>query len=205
MTKKICKCHCYTNFNNYKDTCLFEIEDFLTPEECDGIIDYLKSQEDDFFPSKIWREGKDVLDLEGRICKQKWCKVDEHVLFRKIKYQARKFFGALKDEDLLALRYNAGGFFRAHFDAGEGQCDLSETNIGHRKWTIITYLNDDYDGGSTFFPLLNKTIFPKKGKALCFRNIDDNLKVIKEAQHCGQPVSNGKKYIINQWLYHEDF
>ena len=199
-----CECYCYTNYNNY-DNYVMEIEDFLSSDECDGIIDFLKSKEDEYFTSKIWRGGKDVLDLNDRVCKQRWCNVDEFVLFRKIKMQAKKYFGDLPDETLLSLHYKPGGFFKEHYDAGKGLCDHSGTQIGNRKWTIITYLNDDYDGGGTYFPMIDRLVTPKKGKALCFLNTSDDMKVIRESIHLGKDVTNGEKWIINQWLYHDDF
>lgn len=199
-----CKCHCYTDIDNYEEY-VFEIKDFLTNEECDGILEYLKTKENEYFASKIWRNGRDELDLDGRICSQRWCDVDEFVLFRKYTTKLNYIFGDLPKEQLLSLKYNPGGFFKSHYDSGEGQCDKSGTKIGFRKWTCILYLNDDFEGGGTHFPRINKKIIPEKGKVLCFLNTDDNLKVIKQSLHRGEPVLNGKKYILNCWLYQPDF
>ena len=70
---------------------------------------------------------------------------------------------------------------------------------------MILYLNDDYRGGSTFFPHLLRRIRPEKGKALYFHNLRpeagdwDPL-----ALHTGQRVRSGEKWISNQWIRERD-
>jgi prolyl 4-hydroxylase len=64
----------------------------------------------------------------------------------------------------------------------------------------LIYLNDDFEGGETDFILANRTIIPKKGKAILFYNVDINLTLIPESVHVGRKVRNGTKWIANKWI-----
>ncbi len=55
---------------------------------------------------------------------------------------------------------------------------------GTRSWlTFMVYLCDDFEGGETTFPDLQKVIEPKAGSALLF-------------QHAGQRVTRGTKLVL---------
>jgi len=41
-----------------------------------------------------------------------------------------------------------------------------------RLYTIMIALNDDYEGGETIFPLLNKSYKLSKGDAIFFHTVD---------------------------------
>lgn len=65
--------------------------------------------------------------------------------------------------------------------------------------TMIIYLNDDFTGGETVFPLLNVTVKPKRGMGLFF-----DYKYIYELNrttlHAGTPVIEGTKNIVTCWI-----
>jgi prolyl 4-hydroxylase len=65
----------------------------------------------------------------------------------------------------------------------------------------MIYLNDDYSGGETEFPLINKTIYPKTGKAILFKNSDENDYIIFQSLHRGNPIIHGNKWICNIWSH----
>jgi len=48
------------------------------------------------------------------------------------------------------IRYDVGGFFVAHTDS-------SASVQAWRRYSIVCYLNDDFDGGETFFENLDAT------------------------------------------------
>ena len=74
-------------------------------------------------------------------------------------------------------------------------------NNGPRYLTFLIYLNDNFEGGETIFPNINKKIKPEKGKAVIFKNIDENENIIKQSLHGGEPVRSGQKWIINKWIH----
>jgi prolyl 4-hydroxylase len=71
---------------------------------------------------------------------------------------------------------------------------------GPRYYTLLIYLNDDFEGGETVFPKINKFVKPKKGKAVLFQSVDHRGVIIDEAFHGGNPVSAGQKWIANKWI-----
>ena len=65
--------------------------------------------------------------------------------------------------------------------------------------TIILYLNDDFEGGTTDFPLLNIDIKPHKGNFLYFKYKEKNS-VADLTLHRGTPVISGTKKILTIWI-----
>tara|TARA_R110002153_G_scaffold202655_1_gene355807 strand:+ start:19 stop:579 length:561 start_codon:yes stop_codon:yes gene_type:complete len=97
-------------------------------------------------------------------------------------------------EQLSVVKYEEGGFFLDHKDA--------DPRVP-RQYTIILYLNDDYEGGETEFPLLKKKYKLKKGDALFFNNYDTYGNISKQSTHRGNKVISGVKYICNVWIHSE--
>lgn len=85
--------------------------------------------------------------------------------------------------DTHLVRYKPGGFYVAHADGG---LDLS-----NRYFTVLCYLNDDFQGGRTSFPLHNFSVTPQKGKAIIFPST---------YVHRAEPVVAGTKYVLVSWL-----
>lgn len=94
-------------------------------------------------------------------------------------------------ENLQCVRYGVGQQFKPHFDSGP-------TN--YRLHTLLVYLNDDFTGGETFFPELNRSVWPKQGSALYFLNRDADHSVLLYSAHAGLPVTEGQKYACNIWI-----
>jgi len=96
-------------------------------------------------------------------------------------------------ENFQVVRYKPGGFYRPHQDA-----DCKHEN--KRVSTIMFALNDDYEGGSTSFPVLGKTYKLSKGHALEFDTLDTRGRMNKKALHGGTPVISGEKWICTLWI-----
>ena len=93
----------------------------------------------------------------------------------------------LRYADTHIVRYVPGGFYVTHADAG---LDLND-----RFFTVLCYLNDDYEGGRTSFPTLNFSVVPQTGKAIIFPTT---------YLHQAEPVLSGTKYILVSWLVGHD-
>lgn len=63
----------------------------------------------------------------------------------------------------------------------------------HRLFAFMTYLNEDFDDGETFFEHYSLSVKPKKGKTLIWPAEWTHA-------HKGNMVNNGSKYIITGWL-----
>ena len=99
------------------------------------------------------------------------------------------------------LRYQPGQEYKPHYDfLPEDAKDFSQVRrSGQRTRTVITVLCDDFTGGETRFPRLDKSIRAKAGDAIVFHNTDDNDKPYKETLHAGAPVTAGEKWIVTVW------
>tara|TARA_B100000674_G_scaffold92900_1_gene65476 strand:- start:59 stop:706 length:648 start_codon:yes stop_codon:yes gene_type:complete len=72
--------------------------------------------------------------------------------------------------------------------------DVTDMESAKRFLSIICYLNDDFDGGETYFPHFNLQVTPKKGTILLFPCTWSYL-------HKGNPSTNGHaKYILGSFL-----
>ena len=88
-----------------------------------------------------------------------------------------------KHVDTQILRYPPGGHYIPHQDVGSDLLD--------RYFTVVCYLNDDFEGGRTWFPSLNYSVVPQAGKAVFFP---------ASFFHCAQPVIKGEKFAIISWI-----
>lgn len=179
-----------------------EIPNFLTSEECDSIIELSK---DKLFPSRVYTDESDVHDTKSRISSQCWLTDDNHPIIEKISQKVYDYTGTHGNhqEQLQVVNYNKGGFFTPHYDACDGNvefCKRMNDSHGPRLLTFLIYLNDEYTGGGTTFPHINKTVTPEKGKAVLFYNVDKNGHIINQAFHGGNPVEHGNKWIANKWI-----
>jgi hypothetical protein len=81
------------------------------------------------------------------------------------------------------VRYQPGGHYDLHSDVGPSTCE--------RFFSVLCYLNDDFEGGHTTFPALDYSATPAAGTALVFPST---------YSHCAEPVISGEKYVIVSWL-----
>ena len=104
-----------------------------------------------------------------------------------------------KAEDLQGQKYEAGQFFKEHNDYFSGDAyDKHCLHSGNRTFTFMIYLNDDFEGGGTYFPKLETTIKPEIGKAVIWENTIDG-EPQPNTMHEGTTITKGVKYIITSW------
>jgi predicted 2-oxoglutarate/Fe(II)-dependent dioxygenase YbiX len=82
------------------------------------------------------------------------------------------------------VRYKPGGHYVPHTDAGVDE-------FANRYFTVLCYLNQDFEGGKTSFPSLNYAATPQTGKAIIFP---------ASYLHCAEPVVSGEKLILLSWV-----
>lgn len=187
---------------NNTDPEIQEIEKFLSEEECDQLISSARNR---LQVSEIYAGNSNIVD-DTRKSMQAWMKDDDNEVSLKIAKKTSEIakLPSENSEDLQVVNYTDGGYFKPHYDACEGSeefCKLMNKSAGPRNITFLVYLNDNYEGGETHFPNLNKTVKPKKGKLLIFKSTDANGVIIRNSLHGGNPVTRGEKWICNKW-YH---
>ena len=60
-------------------------------------------------------------------------------------------------------------------------------------------MNDDFEGGNTFFPEYDLNVVPEMGKGVLWRNTQDG-KLLENSIHAGVPVTKGTKSIYITWI-----
>ena len=66
--------------------------------------------------------------------------------------------------------------------------------------TFLVRLNDDYEGGETFFPTPGLKLKGRTGDAILFRNAGADGRRDSAAGHAGLPVARGEKLIASRWI-----
>lgn len=102
-----------------------------------------------------------------------------------------------------ALRYRVGEQITNHYDYLNPRSPIYATEIatrGERVITFLTYLNDDYDGGETDFPLLSVRYKGKRGDGLFFCNASPSGGADDRSLHAGLPPIRGEKWLVSQFV-----
>jgi len=108
-------------------------------------------------------------------------------------------------ESVQITKYEVGNFYKSHHDftnVSKEQFMLTEHD---RCASIIIYLNDDFEGGETYFPDLKLNVKPQAGSALYFRYDYDNYVTKLRTLHSSEPVLTGTKYVASIWIRNKDF
>lgn len=154
------------------------MENFLTDEECNKLIDLYNISPTQDFSEGIWA---------GRA---KWLNYPEDIKRKLILGETRaaeKFFKKMFMQDNLhVMIWNEGHEMPPHSDYGH------DDEYAHRHYASIVYLNDDYEGGDLYMPELGLTIKPKKGLYVCFRG--------GEILHGVTKITKGTRYTAICWF-----
>jgi hypothetical protein len=82
--------------------------------------------------------------------------------------------------------WNEGQSMGPHFDGQDGNKDLA--------FSLVTYINDDYEGGEISFPNHNITIKPKAGSLIMFPSQQPYIHEVK-------PITSGTRYMSPAHVY----
>ena len=110
---------------------------------------------------------------------------------------------ALDGDACQILHYAVGQEFAPHFDFLNASLPGHASDIekrGQRALTLLIYLNDEYEGGETFFPALQRGFKGRKGDALIFWNVDEAGVPDLRTMHAGTAPTRGEKWLFSQWI-----
>ena len=175
-----------------------EIHNYITPEECQELIKMIDANHS---RSSVVVGGTDRTDVTDHRTSSTSNLDMSTPIMSKIKKQISETLGLelIKGEALQGQLYEPGQYFKPHNDFFSGPAyDMHCKASGNRTHTLMIYLNDDYKGGGTHFPTLQKTVEPETGKALWWYNMKDG-KVQDQYLHEGVTVDEGKKYVVTSW------
>jgi hypothetical protein len=171
------------------------IDGLLSPAECLEMIDYC--EQSCFRRSQVAKRNGAARDpvLAASIRSSSTAVLSDraHPVLARLYQRCARQEGVApsKVEDVQCVRYKRGQRFRPHYDGG--------VNLP-RLTTYLLYLNDDFEGGETYFPMLDRAISPRAGSCLRFPDCDRDGRVRWPSEHGGLPVRQGIKYALNIWV-----
>ena len=156
---------------------IVEIENFLSGDECDRLIELHKKL---FFIQGCFFNETEVLDLMFLLLFQN----EENVFLKYIHGKITEHIKAVNKSSFIdyfqVVRWREGLFMPKHVDHN------------FQPWTSVIYLNDDYEGGETVLGTLNdKKITPLKGKIVTFQG--------SSVLHGVNKVLKGDRYTMPVW------
>lgn len=83
-------------------------------------------------------------------------------------------------------KWNKGQYMGPHFDGQDGNKDLA--------FSLVAYINDDYEGGEIHFPNQNVTIKPQAGSLIMFPSQEPFIHEVK-------PIISGTRYMSPAHVY----
>lgn len=106
------------------------------------------------------------------------------------------------------ISYEPGQEFRAHADfieprVPEYQSELA--HLGQRTATLVTYLNDDFDGAETVFPDAGVKFRGGTGDAIIFMNVLPDGSPDYTTTHLALAPTRGRKWVLSQWIRNKPF
>jgi prolyl 4-hydroxylase len=176
--------HCYQNF--------------LTPEECGGLIAMIDS---DRKPSGLLSTTDDPEFRTSESCDlDRWHPFVDGIDRRICDLMGMK---ARQGETLQGQRYLVGQQFKAHHDyfhVSESYWQAERKRGGQRSWTAMIYLDEPESGGETWFSAAGLKVTPRTAMLLAWNNMDKKGVPNPNALHESMPVTAGSKNIVTKWF-----
>lgn len=187
------------------------IRNFLTPEECEHLIDVASHQ----FKRSSVVEGNSLVEDNRRTSHSAFLLRDNDEIVKNIERRVASLTGypAHHIESLQVVKYHPGEKYDAHFDYfsrefSDPAVQTSLANVGQRHITLFVYLNDllaRETGGTTYFPKLDLKVPPIKGSAVMWRNVRPEGTEDDRTLHGGEAPIISIKYGLNIWVREKPF
>lgn len=105
-------------------------------------------------------------------------------------------------EDSSILHYDVGEQYSAHYDFFAATPAFAQEIAvgGQRVLTFLVYLNEEFGGGETEFPMIARRYKQPKGGALFFWNVGPDGQPDRRSLHAGLPPASGEKWLFSQWV-----
>lgn len=188
---------------------VFLIENFLSSEECDQIIERARPH---LTPSAtVSNESPELIVHQGRTSQGMFFPTrSSDPLISQIEKRISLLTSIPEEngEGLQVLCYGPGQEYQPHHDYFDPRSPGESAFLnqgGQRIATFLIYLNSPEEGGETTFPLAQLKIRPQKGNAILFYNCTPDQLEDPLTLHAGAPVIKGEKWIATKWFRQRAF
>ena len=183
---------------------LYTIDNFLTEAECQQLIEHGRER---LTPSQTTHSNGDPYFRTSMTCH---LEMHTYPFIKAIDEKISRALGIRwpYSEPIQMQAYQVGQELKAHHDYFPLNSDIYPKvagKAGQRTWTFAVYLNEVEQGGGTYFPYLDHTIYPKTGRAAIWNNLAADGVINRQTLHCGMPVESGEKFIITKWFREHGF
>jgi prolyl 4-hydroxylase len=182
---------------------LVEVYDgILTRAECEWMINEMEPQ---VVPSTVVQSGTgNSVPSTDRTSSGSYFQKGKHPEITAIESRVSFLTGIPLEnfEGMQVLKYEVGQRYVAHWDYFyDDQPSFTRLagRSGNRVATALMYLNDVTAGGSTSFPNVGLSVFPRQGQLLFFRYDNADKEINKLTMHSGDPVEAGVKWVATLW------
>ena len=126
------------------------------------------------------------------------------VVFQQLEQKVADFLAQPKDhfEPAVILQYQSQGHFKPHHDFNRQKW---RGVTSHRLATLILYLNHDFDGGVTEFPMLGIKVSPRAGRVVFWRYDYQDAAKNQLLMHSSEKVFAGVKHAMVFFLRDRPF
>ncbi|KAL1424478.1 hypothetical protein MTO96_020116 [Rhipicephalus appendiculatus] len=176
---------------------LWLVHDFLSPDECAA----LRREASELTPALVNKENGTDNQPDYRTAALTWLKKGGSA--RRVYERAAVLTGLTMEsaELLQVVNYAPGGHYSVHMDPLD-----KEDELGERLASLLVYLSDVKQGGSTAFPQADLSIRPRRGSALFWFNLKQDpaasaRQIDYSATHGSCPVLRGSKWIATLWIH----
>ena len=174
---------------------IFTIDDLYTDDEIEIFLQFVKNADESNrkFTNSPFKNGKVIHEHFSTLMFERIRKhLPEVYTDRQSLQQGRQWEFVRVPKYVMYASICSGKMFGIHTDTG---CEYNNRTREYSKFTVLTYLNDDYEGGHTSFYdddfNLTTSITPRKNRTLVF---DMDL------FHKGNVVESGEKHWIGTEL-----
>lgn len=189
------------------DPCVIVIRDFLSEEECAGLIDLARARL--ARSTTVSTETGEAELHHARTSDGGFFQRGEAPLIARVEKRIAQLLNwpVEHGEGLQVLRYGIGGEYRPHFDYFDPALPGSATHLtrgGQRLGTFLMYLNTPDEGGHTAFPRIGMNVAPIAGQAAFFISSTAGL-IDPRSEHASIPITKGEKWVATKWLRQQPF
>jgi prolyl 4-hydroxylase len=190
-----------TVLSTVRDPSIVVIGNFLSEEECDGLIEGAKPRMARSLTVET-KSGGEELNADRTSNGMFYARAENELVARIERRLAQLTRWPLDNgEGLQILHYRPGAEYKPHYDYFDPKEPGTPTILkrgGQRVATIIMYLHEPTKGGGTVFPDVDLEVAPKRGNAVFFSY--NRAHPVSKSLHGGTPVIEGEKWVATKWL-----